>query len=144
MRFLLFLVRFSATAPRGTLCQLTAMRITKMSHNSRGVTSRYFPPPPKKNQKNCIGYLGWVLVPRVFELTAAGLLGFAYSRYGHFLFLLLCNSRENKDINGKATKYLRICRVQSSGWRLPKYWPPTPSPPSECVLPSIQRRGGGG
>jgi hypothetical protein len=28
-----------------------------------------------------------------------------------------------------------VCRVQSSVWRLPKYWPPTPSRPSECVLP---------
>ncbi len=28
-----------------------------------------------------------------------------------------------------------IYRVQSSVWRLPNYWPPTPSPPSECVLP---------
>ncbi len=34
-----------------------------------------------------------------------------------------------------------ICRVQSSVWRLPKYWPPTPFPPSECVLPPHQRRG---
>ncbi len=34
-----------------------------------------------------------------------------------------------------------ICRVQSSVWRLPKYWPPTPSPPSECVLPPHHRRG---
>jgi hypothetical protein len=34
-----------------------------------------------------------------------------------------------------------ICRVQSCVWRLPKYWPPTPSPPSECVLPPHQ--GGG-
>ncbi len=32
------------------------------------------------------------------------------------------------------------CRVQSSVWRLPKYWPPTPSPPSECVLPPHQSR----
>ncbi len=44
-----------------------------------------------------------------------------------------------------ATKYL-----QSSVWRLPNYWPPTPSPPSECVLPPHQscalagRWGGGG
>ncbi len=37
------------------------------------------------------------------------------------------------------TKY--ICRVQSSVWRLPKYWPPTPSPTSECVLPPHQRQG---
>ncbi len=36
-----------------------------------------------------------------------------------------------------------IYRVQSSAWRLPNYWPPTPSPPSECVLPPHQRRGGG-
>ncbi len=34
-----------------------------------------------------------------------------------------------------------ICRVQSSVWRLLKYCPPTPSPPSECVLPPHQRRG---
>ncbi len=32
-----------------------------------------------------------------------------------------------------------ICRVQSCIWRLPKYWTPTPSPPSECVLPQHQR-----
>jgi hypothetical protein len=32
-------------------------------------------------------------------------------------------------------------RVQSSVWRLPNYTPPTPSPPSECVLPPHQRRG---
>ncbi len=38
-----------------------------------------------------------------------------------------------------ATKYLQY-RVQSSVWRLPNYWPPTPSPPSECVLPPHQRR----
>ncbi len=37
-----------------------------------------------------------------------------------------------------------IYRVQSSVWRLPNYWPPTPSTPSECVLPPHQRRGGGG
>ncbi len=35
-----------------------------------------------------------------------------------------------------------ICRVQSSVWRLPKYWPPTPFPSSECVLPTHQRQGG--
>ncbi len=34
-----------------------------------------------------------------------------------------------------------VCRVQSSVWRLPKYWPPTPYPPGECVLPLHQRRG---
>ncbi len=36
-----------------------------------------------------------------------------------------------------------VCKVQSSVWRLPKYQnidPPTPSPPSECVLPPHQRR----
>jgi len=33
-----------------------------------------------------------------------------------------------------------ICRVQSNIWRLPKYWPSTPSPPSECVHPPHQRR----
>ncbi len=30
-----------------------------------------------------------------------------------------------------------ICRVQSCAWRLPKYWPPPLSPPSECVLPPL-------
>ncbi len=34
-----------------------------------------------------------------------------------------------------------ICRVQCNVWRLPKYWLPTPFPPSECVLPPHQRRG---
>ncbi len=34
-----------------------------------------------------------------------------------------------------------IYRVQSSVWRLPNYRPPTPSPPSECVLPPHQRQG---
>ncbi len=44
-----------------------------------------------------------------------------------------------------------IYRVQSCVSRLPKYRPPTPfstqrvcPPPSECVLPPHQRRGGGG
>jgi hypothetical protein len=32
-------------------------------------------------------------------------------------------------------------RVQSSVWRFPNYCPPTPSPPSECVLPPHHRRG---
>ncbi len=35
-----------------------------------------------------------------------------------------------------------VCRLQSSVWHLPKYWPPIPSPPSECVLPPHQRRAG--
>jgi hypothetical protein len=35
-----------------------------------------------------------------------------------------------------------VCIVQSSVWHLPKYWPSPPSPPSECVLPPHQRRGG--
>jgi hypothetical protein len=35
-----------------------------------------------------------------------------------------------------------IYRVHSSVWRLPNYWSPTPSPPSECVLPPHQRQGG--
>jgi hypothetical protein len=35
-----------------------------------------------------------------------------------------------------------IYRIQSSVWRLPNYWPPPLSPPSECVLPPHQRRGG--
>ncbi len=32
-------------------------------------------------------------------------------------------------------------RGQSSVWRLPKYWPPTPLPPGECVPPSLWCRG---
>ncbi len=35
-----------------------------------------------------------------------------------------------------------IGRVQSCVLRLPKYWPPPPSIPGECVLPPHQRRGG--
>ncbi len=35
-----------------------------------------------------------------------------------------------------------INRVQSSVWRLPTIDPPNPSPPSECILPPHQRRGG--
>ncbi len=38
-------------------------------------------------------------------------------------------------------KVVYIYRVQISVWRLPNYWPPTPSPPSGCVLPPHQRRG---
>ncbi len=38
------------------------------------------------------------------------------------------------------TKYLRM-RVQSSVWRLPKHWPPSSSPPSECVIPPHHRQG---
>jgi hypothetical protein len=34
-----------------------------------------------------------------------------------------------------------VRRVQSCVWRLPKYWPPPPTPPSECVLPPHQRQG---
>jgi hypothetical protein len=40
------------------------------------------------------------------------------------------------------TKYCTyICRVQSNVWRLQKYWPPTPSPPSEC--PPTRTKGEG-
>ncbi len=35
-----------------------------------------------------------------------------------------------------------IVRGQSYGWRLPKYWPPTPSPPGECVPPAYGAGGG--
>ncbi len=44
-------------------------------------------------------------------------------------------------IHGMRAQSTYIYRVQSSVWRLPNYWPPTPSPPSECVLPPHQRRG---
>jgi hypothetical protein len=36
-----------------------------------------------------------------------------------------------------------IYRVQSSVWRLPNYWPLTPSPPKRVILPLHRRRGGG-
>ncbi len=43
------------------------------------------------------------------------------------------------------TKYLLyICRVQSCVWRLPKYWPPPPSPPHERVFPRTKGGGEGG
>ncbi len=35
-----------------------------------------------------------------------------------------------------------IYRVQNSVWRLSNNWPPSSSPPSECVLPPHQRPGG--
>jgi hypothetical protein len=35
-----------------------------------------------------------------------------------------------------------IWRAQSSVWRLPNYWPPTPSPPCEFVLPPHHKAGG--
>ncbi len=43
---------------------------------------------------------------------------------------------------GGGTKYY-IYRVQSSVWRLPNYWPPTPSPPNQSVLTRTGRWGGG-
>jgi hypothetical protein len=36
-----------------------------------------------------------------------------------------------------------IYGVQSSVWRLPNHWPPTPSPHSECNLPPAPKTGGG-
>ncbi len=62
------------------------------------------------------------------------------------LILVLCELEATLKINRTKstcpipTKYLHN-RIQSSVWRLPNYWPPTPSPPSECVLPPHQRRG---
>ncbi len=45
-----------------------------------------------------------------------------------------------KDTNrGAGPQRTYIYRVQSSVWRLPNYWPPTPSPPSECVLPPVPK-----
>ncbi len=43
--------------------------------------------------------------------------------------------------NGAQWTALYLYREQSSVWRLSNYWPPTPSSPSECILPSHQRRG---
>jgi hypothetical protein len=68
-------------------------------------------------------------------------------RYGGTLYLptyLLTYMKRNRNILTGHTKYCTyICRVQSYVWRLPKYWPPTPSPTQrgECVLPPHQRRG---
>ncbi len=36
-----------------------------------------------------------------------------------------------------------ICRVKSCVWRLPKYWPTSPSPPSESSASSPRTKGGG-
>jgi hypothetical protein len=58
------------------------------------------------------------------------------------------NSEEEKEVlsetdkGGVRPQSTYICRVQNSVWRLQKYWPPTPRPPSECVLPPHQRQGG--
>jgi hypothetical protein len=41
----------------------------------------------------------------------------------HFLFIT----------QGSQSTY--TCRAQSCVWRLPYYWPPTPSPTSECFIP---------
>ncbi len=46
---------------------------------------------------------------------------------------------EENPVNEQSTY---VCRVQSIVWRLPKYWPPSPFPPSECVLLPYQRRRG--
>ncbi len=45
-----------------------------------------------------------------------------------------------KCVLGSMPQSTYIYRVQSSVWRLPNYWPPTPSPPSECVP---RTKGGG-
>ena len=37
-----------------------------------------------------------------------------------------------------------ICRVQSSVWRLPKYWPPTPPPLHPASVSSPRTKGAGG
>jgi hypothetical protein len=59
---------------------------------------------------------------------------YRYSTSEHSLYL-------NSFLNTPQSTY--VCRVQSSVWRLPKYWPPTPFPPSECVLPPPPKAGGG-
>ncbi len=48
------------------------------------------------------------------------------------LFILWCTPQST-----------HIYSVQSSVWRLPNCWHPTPSPPSECVLPPPPKAGGG-
>ncbi len=73
-------------------------------------------------------------------LCTRSLYHFKYVRGRHFSFLLsMCVWALSKHLHHKVFTYNR---VQSSVWRLPNYWPPTPSPPSECVLPSHQRRWG--
>ncbi len=53
---------------------------------------------------------------------------------GHQLWLEL-NQAGSTHMVKEGPQSTYICREQSSVWCLPKYWPPTPSPPSECVLP---------
>ncbi len=55
-----------------------------------------------------------------------------YICMSHVKLELECGDGRGKGVILQSTY---VCRVQSSVWRLPKYWPPTPSPPSECVLP---------
>ncbi len=62
---------------------------------------------------------------------------------------LECGDGRGKGVISQSTY---VCIVQSSVCRLPKYWSPTPSPPTEYVLPpplvrggyTIARRWGGG
>ncbi len=58
------------------------------------------------------------------------------------LVLYIQNTRFTHHRSGFRPQSTYICRVQSSVLRLPKYWPPTSSPPSECALSPHQRRGG--
>ncbi len=53
---------------------------------------------------------------------------------------ILREALQRKDTNrGAGPQRTYTYRVQSSVWRLPNYWPPTPSPPSECVLPPVPK-----
>jgi hypothetical protein len=53
-----------------------------------------------------------------------------------FFILLLCTSPFHfQRLRGLYSQSTYICRVQGCVLRLPKNLPPTPSPPSECVLP---------
>ncbi len=55
-------------------------------------------------------------------------------------YLMLCAFNVTVGTNVPQSTY--IYRVQSNVWRLPNYWPPTPSPPSKCVLPPAPKAGG--
>ncbi len=67
-----------------------------------------------------------------------------YSREFPFLVGLQCNDYGTKKyfpVLAGLVGRTYIYRVHSSVWRLPNYWPPTPTPPSECVLPRTKSGG---
>ncbi len=93
----------------------------------------------------------WVEPNRMTVVQKAWFSTFTFLFYGKkccggvFLYVL-ANKPEQSEAGGRhqvSPQSTYVCRVQSSVWRLPKYWPPPPpSPPSECVLPRTKGRGG--